>query len=482
MTSQTALALIVLVPLALAPLAWLMGSRIKGAGPAIGLVGALAHLALVASVAVSGLPGARVVPLGLDAGSWLTLVCDGLSFPLLALTGVIGLVSVSASWKVERRPGAHFALLLFIQAAVSLVFLADNLLVFYVAWESVLLPMFVLIGVWGSANARSAAVKFLVFTFGGGAVLLVGVILSIVSTGGLSIASIAQSGGVSGPQALVFWLLAFGMLVKLPVVGLHTWLPDAHTEAPTAGSILLAGVLLKMGGYGLIRIALPFAPETAEAAGGLFVALGLIGIVWGAACAVVQTDIKRLVAYSSVAHMGFVAVAIGLHTPESVGAAVVTMVSHGLVAGLLFYLVGAFYERAHTRDITRMGGLGTALPRWSTALVFASLASAGLPGLSGFPGEFMTALETFRQHGWWTLVLGVGVGLAAVYNLRVVRSAVQGAEGGDLPRISDLDTRETITAAGMALAIVFLGLAPWLATADLGSAIGTLAVFAGGVR
>lgn len=480
MTASTALSLTVIVPLVLSPLAWLLGTRYRAAGRVIGLAGALLHSSAVAYLGAVGLPNGPVTPFASARGAWLALICDGLSFPLLALTSMIGLLAVSASWKVEKRPGAHFGLLLFLQAAVSLVFLADNLLVFYIAWESVLLPMFILIGGWGSSNARAAATKFLVYTFAGGAVLLAGVILAIVSTGQLSIAAITQAGGVAGPQALIFWLLAFGMLVKLPAVGVHTWLPDAHTEAPTAGSIILAGVLLKMGGYGLVRIALPFGPQTLDAAGPVFVALGLIAIVWGAACAVVQTDVKRLVAYSSVAHMGFVAAAVGLHTPESIGAAVMTMVSHGLIAGLLFYLVGALYERTHTRDIAKLGGLGVTVPRWSAIFVFASLASAGLPGLSGFPGEFMTVLECFRIYGWWTLVIGAGVGMAAAYNLRMVRATVQGPPA-EQSNLADLDVRESVSAVLMAAAIIVLGVAPWLVTAGLASVVESLPLITAGV-
>lgn len=472
------LVLLIAIPVIAAILALAVGSK-PSWSRAIALLGALGTLA-VAGVAWAQLLGADA-PLTYELtvagnGTFLTLMADGLSLPLVALTALLGAVAVLTSWDVERT-GPHMALLLALEAAVMAVFLAADLILFYVAWEAVLIPMFFLIGGWGHDNRRYAAMKFFAYTFAGSALMLVGIVLLIIS-GGAGTSMGAAVVLAPETQRLVFWLLAAGFLVKIPVVPLHTWLPDAHVEAPTAGSIMLAGVLLKMGAYGIMRLCIPFTPEAFSAAAPLLAGLGVAGIVYGAVMALGQHDLKRLVAYSSVAHMGFVVLGISTGAELGFQGAVLGMVSHGLVAGLLFFLVGALYERAHTRDIGAFGGLGETLPRWATVFVFASLASLGLPGLSGFPGGFASVVAGFAGFGWPVAVAGVGVALAGAYTLRAVRRVVHGEPCTGRVH-ADLSAREIVAIVPLVVLIVALGVWPRLVTDLAGATLEGLAVLAG---
>lgn len=469
--------MLILVPAAGALIAAFAGARARW----VALVAALATCGLLVSLAPAGAFDGMVLTgaTGAESPFW-ALTLDGLSVPLVALTAFLAVIAVLASWKVTERPGGHHALLLFLVAAVMGVFLAENVFLFYVFWEAVLIPMFFLIGIWGHENRKHAAMKFFVYTFAGSVLMLIGLIISFVATGAITITDMtAAASGV--PAWIVFPLLLLGMLVKIPAVPLHTWLPDAHVEAPTAGSILLAGVLLKMGGYGLMRLAMPLCPVewASPTTRGLLAALGIVGIVYGAAMALVQTDLKRLVAYSSVAHMGFVLLALSVGTATALGAAMLVMVSHGVVAGLLFLLVGQLYDRTHTRELARFGGLGRRIGGWATAFTFAALASLGLPGLSGFPGELLATIEAWQAWHWWILPATVGLVLGAAYNLRAVREVVHGPLAEEWTGLTDLTLAEWLPVGLLAGAILVLGVWPQLVLGMSSTALQSLAAILG---
>lgn len=458
--------LLLLVPAAGAVLAFAVGRARPEAARVVAIVTALLQTAATAYLVgpVFAGPAIRVWQVGASALPRTPLVVEGMSGSLVALTTLLGVVAVLASWNVSLRPGAHFALLLALQGAVTAVFLANELVLFYVAWEAVLIPMYFLIGIWGHEQRRHAATKFFLFTFAGSALMLAGILL-IVAVPGVLVDGGAGAGIAAAWQPLVFWLLMAGFAVKVPVWPLHTWLPDAHVEAPTAGSIMLAGVLLKMGGYGMLRWAYPLAPAAAQAAAPLLAALGIAGIVYGALMALAQTDLKRLVAYSSVSHMGFFVLAVSIGTRTAFTAAVLVMVAHGLTSALLFLLVGSLYERTHTRDLGRFGGLVRTIPLWGGVFVFACLASLGLPGLAGFPGELLTMLEGFGRYGWWMGVVAVGVVLAGVYNLRAVRRVVHGPVAAEWEALPDLAVHEKVAAWVLVVSIVAIGVYPTIVAA-----------------
>ncbi len=397
-----------------------------------------------------------------QAGIQYFVTVDGISIVLLALSALLTMLAVLASWKIEAKPGFYFTMILLLEVGMNGVFCAEDFVLFYVFWELVLVPMYFLIAVWGGPRRQYASMKFFLYTLFGSVFMLVGILaLYLHPDGGtFDMLKLAETNLPAQFQWWVFGAFFLGFAVKVPVWPLHTWLPDAHVEAPTAGSVLLAGIMLKMGTYGFVRVSLPILPQAAESWAWFIGLLAMISIVYGAAVAFAQTDLKKLVAYSSVSHMGFVMLGIASGTAAGLNGAVVVMVAHGLITGMMFLLVGMVYERTHTRMIAEVSGLSTAVPVTGGLLAFASFASLGLPGLAGFPGEFLSLLgaweSTLVPH-WMTIVSAVGVLLAAAYMLFMVQRVVMGEPSEKVASITDLNRLEIGLLVPLIALIVVIG-------------------------
>ena len=407
------------------------------------------------------------------------LAVDGLSAPMVALTGLLGLSAVLASWHVGLRVKEYFFWLLLLQSAVMGVFTALDLLLFFLFWELELVPMFMLISIWGTGRKEYSAMKFLIFTILGSAFMLVGIVAVFLTpdVGTFNLIVLSASGGIMAsaatllPLSWLFWLFFVGFAVKLPTWPLHTWLPDAHTDAPTAASVMLAGVLLKMGGYGLLRINVGLFPAQSWEFAWVLVILGVISILYGAVVTIRQTDLKRLIAYSSVSHMGLVLLGIGsvgvaggtLSTTGLSGAAM-QLFTHGTITGLLFLAVGLVYEKAHTRYIPDLGGLAGRMPFVAAAMLVAGLASLGLPGLSGFVSELLVFLGAYRAYDWPTVLAVFGIVLAAGYILWMMERTFFGNPRERFADITDASPVEAVPLALMVICIIGIGIYPALLT------------------
>jgi NADH-quinone oxidoreductase subunit M len=399
---------------------------------------------------------------------------DGISLWLVILTTLLMPISILSSWRsVEKRVLSYYVFLLILESAMIGVFVSLDLLVFYLFFEASLIPMFFLIGIWGGKERIYAATKFFIYTAVGSLLMLVGIIALYYIYGSFDYVTIlnAMRDGVTiasrspRAEALLFLAFAFAFCIKVPLFPLHTWLPDAHTEAPTAGSVILAGVLLKMGTYGLLRFNLALFPTAAHDFAPLIIALSVIGIIYGALVAMVQPDVKRLVAYSSVSHMGFVVLGLFSFTETGMQGALYQMLNHGVSTGALFLLVGMIYDRRHTRMIADFGGLSHVMPWFSAFFVFASLSSIGLPFLNGFVGEFLIMLGMWTSaHPWSWLTTGLaatGVIWAAVYMLWMLQRVVFGRiRHPENARLSDLHVREFVLLAPLLLLMLFMGVYP----------------------
>jgi NADH-quinone oxidoreductase subunit M len=416
---------------------------------------------------IAGMQMVESAPWIRQFGARYHLGVDGISLFLVLLTTFLVPICVLASWNVTKNAKLFHALLLVLETMVLGVFLANDLLLFYVFWEGMLVPMYFLIGYWGYERRIYAAVKFFVYTLLGGLLMFAGILVLAFSAkaqlGHLTF-DVEQLKAVTVSAGTERWLfLAFfaAFAIKIPLFPVHTWLPDAHTEAPTAGSVILAGVLLKMGGYGMLRYALTFFPRAAHEYAPWIVALAIIGIVYGALVAAMQRDLKRLVAYSSVSHLGFVVLGIFAFTVTSAQGATLQMINHGLSTGALFLLVGMLYERRHTREIADFGGLAKSAPVLAGVFLVAVLASLGLPGLNGFVGEFLVLIGTFSVHRAWSVVAATGVILAAVYLLWSYQRVFQGdLDKPENAKLLDLSGREKLVLAPVIALIVLFGVWP----------------------
>jgi NADH-quinone oxidoreductase subunit M len=404
-----------------------------------------------------------------DLGVRYSVGVDGISLFMVVLTALLFPIGLLASASITDRVKSYFAWMLALEAALIGVFLALDLVTFFVFFEFVLVPMYFIIVGWGHEKRAYAALKFFVFTMAGSAFLLVGILslafLHSDATGRLTfdlptLVAWAPHGLDPGTAKWLFMAFFAAFAVKVPLFPLHTWLPDAHTEAPTAGSVILAGVLLKMGAYGFLRFALPLFPQAAVDLAPLLLVLGTIGVVYGAVVATMQRDLKRLIAYSSVAHMGFVIIGIFALTTQGLDGGVFTMISHGLTTSALFLLVGFLYDRRHTRQIRDFGGLWKSVPILGGLFCATAFASIGLPGFSGFVGEFLALLGTFIVDKPYAIISAVGVILAAVYLLWAFQRSFMGEPSGDNAKLVDLNLREICCVVPLLAISLFLGLYP----------------------
>ena len=407
-----------------------------------------------------------------NAYYWLGI--DGISLPLILLTTFLTPLVVIAGWEViKARPAQYFASFLMLEGMMIGVFAAVDALLFYVFWEAMLVPMFIIIGIWGGERRVYATLKFFLYTFLGSVFMLVALIYMYLKAGNYSILAFQALPLTMNEQVLIFFAFLIAFAVKVPMWPVHTWLPDAHVEAPTGGSVILAAVLLKMGGYGFVRFSLPITPDASQSLAWLMIGLSLIAIVYIALVALVQKDMKKLIAYSSITHMGFVTLGFFViftvlaKAPGSDGAllalqgGMVQMISHGLISGALFLCVGVLYDRLHSREISAYGGVINTMPKFAALAVLFALANAGLPGTSGFVGEFFVILGSFQGSFWLALGAATTLVLGAAYTLWMVKRVIFGAVANDgVAKLEDIGNRELFMLAALAGAVLLLGVWP----------------------
>jgi len=399
---------------------------------------------------------------------------DGISMPLILLTTFTTVLIVIASWQnVEKRIAQYFAAFLLLEGLMIGVFAALDGVLFYVFWEAMLIPMFIIIGVWGGPRRVYATIKFFLYTFIGSLLMLVALIYLYLKSGSYELAVFQRMNLSLTEQTLIFLAFFAAFAVKVPMWPVHTWLPDAHVEAPTGGSVVLAAIMLKMGGYGFLRFSLPIAPDASRELDWLIISLSLIAVVYIGFVALAQRDMKKLIAYSSIAHMGFVTLGafigfqIVAHTGRTSGigmgldGAMVQMISHGLVSAAMFLCVGVMYDRVHSREISAYGGVVNTMPKFAAFMVLFSLANSGLPGTSGFVGEFLVILASFKANVWYSILAGTTLVLSAAYTLWLVKRVIFGEVANEkVAALKDINGREFFVLGVLAAAVLLVGIFP----------------------
>jgi NADH-quinone oxidoreductase subunit M len=399
---------------------------------------------------------------------------DGISLPLILLTTFTTLLIVIAGWtNVEKRIAQYLGAFLILEGLMIGVFCALDAALFYVLWEAMLIPMFIIIGVWGGPRRVYATIKFFLYTFIGSLLMLVALIYLYLKAGTYELAEFQRMPLTLTEQTFIFLAFFTAFAVKVPMWPVHTWLPDAHVEAPTGGSVVLAAIMLKMGGYGFLRFSLPIAPDASRELDWLIITLSLIAVVYIGFVALVQRDMKKLIAYSSIAHMGFVTLGafigyqIVAHTGKTTGiemgldGAVVQMISHGLVSGAMFLCVGVMYDRVHSREISAYGGVVNTMPKFAAFMMLFALANTGLPGTSGFVGEFLVILASFKANVWYAFLAGTTLVLGAAYTLWLVKRVIFGEVANDkVAALKDINGREFLVLGALAASVLLVGLWP----------------------
>ena len=398
-----------------------------------------------------------------------SLAIDGIALLLILLTSFITIIVVISAWQViQEKVAQYMAAFLIMEGLMIGVFSATDAILFYVFWEAMLIPMFLIIGIWGGPNRIYATIKFFLYTLLGSLLMLVALVyLYFKSNGSFALADLyAVKLGLT-EQIWLFMAFFMAFAVKIPMFPVHTWLPDAHVEAPTGGSVVLAAIMLKMGAYGFIRFNLPITPDASHTLSGFIIALSLIAIVYIAMVALAQSDMKKLIAYSSISHMGFVTLGLFVFNKMALEGAVIQMISHGFISGAMFLCVGVLYDRMHTRKMSDYGGVANTMPKFAAFMMLFAMANAGLPGTSGFVGEFLVIVGVFQVNAWYAIIAGTTLILGAAYTLWMYKRVIFGAVSNDnVKALKDINSREGLFLLILTLTVLIMGLwpAPFLDT------------------